>query len=70
MKAKTKTELFAVSIIELAKEKGLTVRELYVAADMAKGVADNSMVDIESIEKTAFPSSLIATCDGKELFGD
>lgn len=70
MKKLTKTEQFAVSIIELAKEKGLTVKELYAAADMAKGVADNSMVDTESIEKTSFPSSLIITCDRKGLFDD
>lgn len=66
-----KTEEFAKKIIRLAKEDGLTVRELYAAADTAKGIADNSMVDGESIEKTDFPSRHIAEpCDEKGLFGD
>lgn len=55
-----KTEEFAKKIVSMAKENGLTVRELYAAADTAKGIADNSMVDIESIEKTDFPSRHIA----------
>ncbi len=55
-----KTEDFAKKIIRLAKEDGLTVAELYRAADTAKGIADNSMVDIASIEKTDFPSCHIA----------
>lgn len=67
--ALTKSEEFAKSIVELAKEKGLTVRELYAAADMAKRTADNSMIDVESIEKTVFPSQHIATSEEKELFG-
>lgn len=66
--ALTKSEEFAKKIIELAAEEGLTVRELYAAADTAKGMADNSMADSKSIEKTDFPSCRIATCDGHELF--
>lgn len=65
-----KAEVFAKKIIKLAAEEGLTVVELYKAADMAKGISDNSMVEVESIEKTDFPSQHIAvTCDKKELFG-
>ena len=38
---------------------------------MAKGISDNSAVEVGSIEKTIFPSQHIAcTCDRKELFGD
>lgn len=67
-----KAEEFAKKIIRIAKEDGLTVRELYVAANMAKGIADNSMVDVESIEKTDYPSRHIAddACDEKGLFRD
>lgn len=64
-----KTEEFAKKIARMAKEDGLTVRELYAAADTAKGIADNSMVDIESIEKTDFPSRhIVISCGKKELF--
>ena len=55
-----KTEEFAKKIVRMAKEDGLTVRQLCMATDTAKGIADNSMVDIESIEKTDFPSRHIA----------
>lgn len=68
-----KTEEFAKKIVRMAKEDGLTVRELYAAADMAKGISDNSTVEVESIEKTDFPSRHIVdtdTCDEKELFRD
>lgn len=66
-----KTEEFAKKIIKLAKEDRLTVRELCKAADAAQGIAYNSMVDSESIEKTDFPSRHIAcACDEKGLFGD
>lgn len=66
-----KTEEFAKKIIRLAKEENLTVRELDKAADTAKGIAYNSMVDIESIEKTDYPSRNIAwNCGEKELFSD
>lgn len=51
-----KTEEFAKKIIRLAKDEGLTVRELYKATDIAESIAYNSMVDIESIEKTDFSS--------------
>lgn len=51
-----KTEEFAKKIIKMAAEDGLTVRELCKAADTAQGIAYNSMVDSESIEKTDFPS--------------
>lgn len=64
-----KTEEFAKKIIRLAKEDGLTVKELDRAADTAKGIAYNSMVDTESIEKTDYPSHhKVCVCDGKELF--
>ena len=52
----------------MAKEAGLTVRELYAAAYTAKGIADNSMVDIESIEKTDFPSRHIVEYPNDQLF--
>lgn len=65
-----RSECFAKKIIKLAAEEGLTVRELCKAADMAKGISDNSTVEIKSIEKTVFPSQHIADYDGKELFGD
>ena len=51
-----KTEEFAMKIIKLAAWDGLTVRELCKAADTAQGIAYNSIVDSESIEKTDFPS--------------
>lgn len=66
-----KTEEFAKKIINLAADEGLTVRELYGAADMAKRISDNSTVDREAVERTDFPSRhIIATCDRKELFRD
>ncbi len=66
-----KTEKFAKKIVRMAKEDGLTVRELCTAADTAQGIVYNSMVDTESIEKTDFPSRHIVdtdTCDEKGLF--
>lgn len=69
--ALTKSEEFAKKIIQMAAEEGLTVSELYSAADIAKGISDNSTVDVGSMEKTFFPSQHIATaCDEKGLFGD
>ena len=69
--ALTKAEEFAKKIIQLAAEEKLTVGELYNAADMAKGISDNSTVEVGSIGKADFPSQHIAcACDGKELFGD
>lgn len=66
-----KTEEFAKKIIRLAKDEGLTVRELCKATDTAKGIACNSMIDTESIDKTSYPSRYIAfACDEKELFRD
>lgn len=66
-----KTEEFAKKIIKMAAEEGLTVRELHAAADTAKGIADNSMINVESIEKTDYSSRHIAEiCDEKGLFGD
>lgn len=66
-----KTEEFAKKIIRMAKEDGLTVRQLCMAADMAQGISNNSMIDTESIEKTDYPSRHIAdTCDEGELFRD
>lgn len=61
-----KTEEFAKKIINLAAEEGLTVRELYRAADMAKGISDNSTVEVESVEKTDFPSQHICAYE-KEI---
>jgi len=64
-----RSEKFAQEIITLAAAKKLTVAELYRAADIAKEVANNSIVDEESIEKTDFSSRhIVAACDGKELF--
>lgn len=51
-----KTEKFAKKIVKMAAEDGLTVKELDRAADTAKGIAYNSMVDNESIEKSDYPS--------------
>lgn len=65
-----KTEEFAKKIINLAAEEGLTVRELCKSADIAKGISDNSTVDVESVERTDFPSQHISTCDEKGLFRD
>lgn len=66
----TKSEEFAKKIIQMAAEEKLTVSELYSAADMAKGISGNSTVEVESVEKTDFPSQHICTCDEKGLFGD
>ena len=63
-----KTEEFAKKIIRLAKNDGLTVRELYAAANIAKGISDNSMVDIESIERTDYPSRHIVEYPNDQLF--
>lgn len=66
-----RSENFAKEIIKLAASHELTVCELYKAADIAKGIADHSMVDKESIEKVDYPSRHITPdCEGKELFGD
>lgn len=66
-----KSEKFAKKIIKLAAEEGLTVGELYSAADMAKSISDNSTVEWEAVAKSDFPSRhIVATCDGKELFRD
>lgn len=66
-----KTEEFAKKIINLAAEEGLTVRELYGAADMVKRIADNSPVEREAIAKTDFPSThIVETCCEEELFMD
>lgn len=64
-----KTEEFAKKIINLAAEERLTVRELCKSADIAKGISDNSTVEVDSIEKTDFSSQHISVnLDGKELF--
>lgn len=66
-----KTEKFAKKIIGLAADEGLTVRELYAAADMIKRISDNSAVNREAIEKTDFPSThIVEPYNGKELFRD
>lgn len=66
-----KTEEFAKKIINLAAEEGLTVREIYGAADMVKRIADNSSVEREAITKTDFPSThIVETCCEEELFRD
>lgn len=66
-----KTEEFAKKIINLSTEEGLTVRELWCAADIAKDIANNSSVEREAIVKTDFPSThIVETCNGKGLFGD
>ena len=44
-----RSEEFAKKIINLAAEDNLTVYELCKAADIAKAVSENSMVDKESI---------------------
>lgn len=63
-----KTEEFARRIIRLAKEDGFTVRQLCMAADTAKGIAYNSMIDSESIEKTDYPSRHIVEYPNDQLF--
>lgn len=63
-----KTEEFAKKIVRMAKENGLTVRELYAAADTAKGIAYNSMIDAESIERTDYPSHHIVEYPNDQLF--
>lgn len=63
-----KTEEFAKRIIILAKEDGLTVRQLCMATDTAKVIAYNSMVDSESIEKTDYPSQHIVDYPNDQLF--
>lgn len=65
--ALTKTEEFAKKIIQMAAEENLSVGELYRAADMAKGISDNSTVEVEAIGKTDFPSQYICTVH-EELF--
>lgn len=62
-----KTEEFAKKIINLAAEEGLTVRELCKSADTAKGISDNSTVEVEAIGKADFPSQYICTVH-EELF--
>lgn len=52
-------ENFSRQIIKLAAEEKLTVRELCYAADMLKGIAENSTVEWESVEKSEFPSKYI-----------
>lgn len=54
-------EEFAKKIVKLASEEHLTVRELWDAADIAKGISENSLVEFGSIEKTDFHSKYI--CD-------
>ena len=63
-----KTEEFAKKIIMLAKDDGLTIRQLCMATDTAKGIAYNSMVDSESIEKTDYPSQHIVEYPNDQLF--
>lgn len=62
-----KTEEFAKKIIQMAAEENLSVGELCSAADMAKGISDNSTVEVEAIGKTDFPSQYICTVN-EELF--
>lgn len=62
-----KTEHFAKKIIQMAAEEKLTVGELCKAADIVKGISDNSTVEVESVEKTDFPSQHISTIH-EELF--
>lgn len=63
-----KAEEFAKKIIKLAKEDELTVRQLCMAADTAKGIAYNSMIDAESIERTDYPSHHIVEYPNDQLF--
>lgn len=66
-----KTEEFANKIIMLAKENGLTVRELRHAADTVKEIAYNSMVDSECMGKVDYQSRhIVCSCDEKGLFSD
>lgn len=62
------TEEFAKKVIVLAKEDGLTVRQLCMATDTMKEIAYNSMVDSESIEKTDYPSRHIVEYPNDQLF--
>lgn len=63
----SKAEEFAKKIIRMAVEEKLTVGELYSATNMAKGISDNSAVEIESIEKADFPSQHAVTPTGLTL---
>lgn len=63
-----RSEEFAKKVINLAVEEGLTIGELHKAADIAKEVSGNSLVDYGSIEKTNFYFPIIAAYDGKEPF--
>lgn len=66
-----KTEEFAKKIINLAAEERLTVRELCKAADTAKGIAEHSKVDKESIKRADYSSChIVCALDGKELFSN
>ena len=51
-----KEEEFAKRIILEAEKEGLTIRELYHAADIAKEISDSSMVEKGSIERTEYNS--------------
>lgn len=51
-----KIEEFAKKIIELAADEGLTVCEFHRSADMAKAIADHSIIDRESVERPDYPS--------------
>lgn len=66
-----RSENLARKIIKLAEEEGLTVRELWCAADIAKDIANNSSVEREAIVRTDFPSThIVETYNGKGLFRD
>lgn len=63
-----KTEEFAKKIVKLSADDGLTVKELRKAVDMAKWIANNSIVDKESIDKAEYSARYTScTLNGKEL---
>lgn len=54
-----KTEKFAKNMVLAAMEEGLTIKEICYAADMAKEISENSIVEKGSIERTDFLSNHI-----------
>lgn len=52
-----KAEKFAKNMVLAATEEGLTIKEICYAAEMAKEISENSIVEKGSIERTDFLSN-------------
>lgn len=52
-----KVEKFAKNMVLGSIEEGLTIKEFCYAADMAKEISENSIVEKGSIERTDFLSN-------------